>query len=44
MGLELELQILITNLTIYGDSELIVKQLHGEYSAKKMELITYVVE
>lgn len=35
------LQIPITGLTTYNDSELIVKQLRGEYSLKKMELIPY---
>lgn len=33
--LELVLQIPVTILTIYGDSELVEKQLHREYSIKK---------
>lgn len=33
--LELALQIPIEELTIYGDSELIVKQLRGEYVVRK---------
>lgn len=41
VGLELALQIQITSLTIYGDSELIVKQLCGDYDMKKTELIPY---
>lgn len=36
--LELTLQILIANLTIYGGSELIVKQLCGEYTVRKVKL------
>lgn len=35
VGLELALQIPITSLTIFGDFKLIVKQLHGEHSAKE---------
>lgn len=31
----------IANLTIYCNSELIVKQLHGEYTVKKVELVPY---
>lgn len=33
--LELALQIPVTNLTTYGDSELVVKQLREEYGIKK---------
>ncbi|XP_028064066.1 uncharacterized protein LOC114267239 [Camellia sinensis] len=40
-GLELALQIPIEELSIYGDSELVVKQLHGEYIVKKTSLIPY---
>lgn len=40
-GLELTLQRPVTSLTIYGDWELVVKQLMGEYSMKKMELVPY---
>lgn len=39
--LDLVLEIPIANLAIYSASELIVKQLHGEYSVKKAELIPY---
>lgn len=37
----LELQIPIVNLTIYGDPELIAKQLLEEYNVKKAKLIPY---
>lgn len=40
-GLELALQIPIEELTIYGDSELIVKQLRGEYVVRKVSLVPY---
>ncbi|GMP56888.1 hypothetical protein CsSME_00021196 [Camellia sinensis var. sinensis] len=40
-GLELALQIPIEELSIYGDSELVVKQLCGEYIVKKTSLIPY---
>ena len=40
-GLELALQIPIEELSIYGDSELVVKQLRGEYIVKKTSLIPY---
>ena len=40
-GLELALQILIKELTIYRDSELVIKQLYGEYVVKKMSLTSY---
>lgn len=40
-GLELALQIPNANLTIYNDSELIVKQLCINYIGKKAELIPY---
>ena len=40
-GLELALQIPIKELTIYGDSELVVKQLRGEYMVKKTSLMPY---
>lgn len=39
--LELALKIPVANLTIYGDSELIVKQLCMDYSVKKTKLISY---
>lgn len=39
VGIELALQIPDTNLTIYSDSHLIVRQLLQEYRMKKMELI-----
>ncbi|XP_028091577.1 uncharacterized protein LOC114291891 [Camellia sinensis] len=41
VGLKLALQIPIEKLSIYGDSELVVKQLRGEYIAKKTSLIPY---
>lgn len=41
VGLELELQISVAGLTIYGDSKLIVKHLCGEYNVKKAERIPY---
>ncbi|XP_028085335.1 uncharacterized protein LOC114286368 [Camellia sinensis] len=40
-GLELALQIPIEELSIYGDSELVVKQLRGEYIVKKTNPILY---
>ncbi|GMQ02073.1 hypothetical protein CsSME_00048471 [Camellia sinensis var. sinensis] len=40
-GLELALQISIEELSIYGDSELVVKQLRGEYIVKKTSVIPY---
>ena len=40
-GLELELQIPIEKLSIYGDSELVVKQLRGEYIVRKISLAPY---
>ncbi|XP_028062797.1 uncharacterized protein LOC114266101 [Camellia sinensis] len=40
-GLELALQIPIDELSMYGDSELVVKQLRGEYIVKKTSLIPY---
>ncbi|XP_028096381.1 uncharacterized protein LOC114296288 [Camellia sinensis] len=40
-GLELALQIPIEGLSIYGDSKLMVKQLHGEYIVMKTSLISY---
>ncbi|KAK2992052.1 hypothetical protein RJ640_009782 [Escallonia rubra] len=39
-GLELSLKVSIDDLTIYGDSELIIKQLNGEYQIRKPNLIT----
>lgn len=39
--LELVLQIPVTSLTIYVDSELVVKQLCRKYNVKKTELIPY---
>lgn len=39
--LELALRIPIEELTIYGDSELIVKQLRGEYVVRKVSLVPY---
>lgn len=40
-AVEMALQIPVTNLTIYDDFELIVKQLRKEYSVKKVEPIPY---
>ncbi|KAK2978543.1 hypothetical protein RJ640_009502 [Escallonia rubra] len=40
-GLELSLEVPIDDLTIYGDSELIVKQLRGEYQIRKPNLLPY---
>lgn len=40
-GLELALQVPMANLSIYGYSELIAKQLNGEYNVKKAGLIPY---
>lgn len=40
-GLELALQILVTSLTIYDDSELIIKQLYGEHNMNEMDSIAY---
>ena len=39
--LELVLQISIEELTIYGDSELIVKELRREYVVRKVSLVPY---
>lgn len=43
-GLESQLQMAIANLTIYGNSELIVKQLTTEYNVKKAELSPIIKE
>ncbi|KAG5528415.1 hypothetical protein RHGRI_029180 [Rhododendron griersonianum] len=40
-GLELALQIPIEELLVYGDSELVIKQLRGEYIVKKASLTPY---
>ncbi|KAK3001785.1 hypothetical protein RJ639_020901 [Escallonia herrerae] len=40
-GLELSLEVSIDDLTIYGDSELIIKQLKGEYQIRKPNLFPY---
>ncbi|KAK2974427.1 hypothetical protein RJ640_011324 [Escallonia rubra] len=40
-GLELCLEVPIDDLTIYGNSKLIVKQLKGEYQIKKPNLLPY---
>ncbi|KAF7149768.1 hypothetical protein RHSIM_Rhsim02G0166900 [Rhododendron simsii] len=40
-GLELALQIPIEELLVYGDSELVIKQLRGEYIVKKASLAPY---
>ncbi|KAK3004298.1 hypothetical protein RJ639_018394 [Escallonia herrerae] len=40
-GLELALQIPIIELTIYGDSQLVVKQLRGEYTVRRTNLVPY---
>ncbi|KAK2966064.1 hypothetical protein RJ640_010091 [Escallonia rubra] len=40
-GLELALQIPIVELTIYGDSQLVVKQLRGEYMVRRTNLVPY---
>lgn len=39
--LELALQIPIEELTIYGDSKLIVKELRREYVVRKVSLVPY---
>lgn len=39
--MELALQIPITDLIIYGDSELLIKELRGEYVVRKRELHKY---
>lgn len=39
--LKLALQISFTSITIYGDSDLVVKQLHREYSMRNMKLVPY---
>ncbi|KAK2997285.1 hypothetical protein RJ639_025852, partial [Escallonia herrerae] len=41
VGLELALQIPIIELTIYGDSQLVVKQLRGEYTVRRTNLVPY---
>ncbi|KAK3007578.1 hypothetical protein RJ639_013432 [Escallonia herrerae] len=41
VGLELALQIPIIELTIYGDSQLVVKQLRGEYIVRRTNLVPY---
>ncbi|KAK2985274.1 hypothetical protein RJ640_009787 [Escallonia rubra] len=40
-GLELALQIPMVELTIYGDSQLVVKQLRGEYKVRRTNLVPY---
>ncbi|KAK2980357.1 hypothetical protein RJ640_014530 [Escallonia rubra] len=40
-GLELAFQIPIVELTIYGDSQLVVKQLRGEYTVRRTNLVPY---
>ncbi|XP_058221003.1 uncharacterized protein LOC131331154 [Rhododendron vialii] len=40
-GLELALQIPIEELLVYGDSELVIKQLRGEYIVNKASLAPY---
>ncbi|KAK2985428.1 hypothetical protein RJ640_006066 [Escallonia rubra] len=41
MELELSLEVSIDDLTIYGDSELIIKQLNGEYQIRKPNILHY---
>ncbi|KAK2966983.1 hypothetical protein RJ640_029952, partial [Escallonia rubra] len=41
MGLELSLKVSIDDLTIYGDSELIIKQVKGEYQIRKPNILPY---
>ncbi|KAK3034462.1 hypothetical protein RJ639_033318 [Escallonia herrerae] len=39
--LKLSLEVSIDDLTIYGDSELLIKQLKGEYQIRKPNLLPY---
>ncbi|KAK2999681.1 hypothetical protein RJ639_023658 [Escallonia herrerae] len=41
VGIELSLEVPIYDLVIYGDSELIVKQLKGEHQIKRPNLLPY---
>src|SRR3954470_8448668 len=41
IGLQLAHQLGVRNLHAYGDSELVVNQLHGEYEVRSNDRITY---
>ena len=41
LGLEMAIEIGITDLSIYGDSQLVINQLLNEYKVKKEDVVPY---
>ena len=41
MGLQMDIEMRIKDLDIYGDSQLVIKQLLEEYKVEKDDLILY---